>query len=228
MTVLGGDLYCHQPFCRQVLAVKAHFLFVCKPDSHATLYEWIEDLQRNGTINTMTVPRRVGKKHFTDTYRYASHLPLVNSDDALLVNWCELVTRDADDKVTYRNGWATSHEINAANVVKMAAAGRARWKIENENNNTLKTKGYHFEHNFGHGKKHLANLMATMILLAFLLHTALDWLDERYRAVRCALPSRRTFFEHLRTLLHYLPFDDWDHLMTFMLKGNQPKSPRTG
>lgn len=70
--------------------------------------------------------------------------------------------------------------------------------------------------------------MATMILLAFLLHTALDWIDERYHAVRDALPSRRTFFEHLRTLLHYLPFDDWDHLMDFMLKGNQPKSPRTG
>jgi hypothetical protein len=26
-------------------------------------------------------------------------------------------------------------------------AGRSRWKIENENNPTLKTKGYHFEHN---------------------------------------------------------------------------------
>jgi hypothetical protein len=31
------------------------------------------------------------------------------------------------------------------------AAGRARWKVENENNNTLKTKGYHLEHNYGHG-----------------------------------------------------------------------------
>jgi hypothetical protein len=228
MTVLGDDLYCHQPFCRQVLAVNGHFLFVCKPDSHATLYEWVDDLQRNGTINTVTVQRRVGKKHLTDTYRYASHLPLTNTADALLVSWCELVTSDADGKVTYRNGWATSHEINAANVVQMAAAGRARWKIENENNNTLKTKGYHFEHNFGHGEKHLANLMATLILLAFLLHTALDWIDERYRAVRRALPSRRTFFEHLRALLHYLPFDDWNHLMAFMLKGNQSKSPRTG
>lgn len=47
-------------------------------------------------------------------------------------------------------------------------------KIENENNNTLKTKGYHFEHNFGHGKQHLSNLFATMILLAFLVHTTLD------------------------------------------------------
>jgi hypothetical protein len=100
----------------------------------------------------------------------------------------------------YRSGLS---EMTGHDAPKYAAAaGRAHWNIENENNNTLKTKGYHFEHNFGYGEKHLANLMATMILLAFLLHTALDWLDERYRVVRCALPSRRTFFEHLLTLLH--------------------------
>lgn len=228
MTVLGDDLYCHQPFCRQVLALAAHFLFTCKPDSHSTLYEWVDDLQRNGKIGTVMVSRRAGKKHFTDTYRFASHLPLANSDDALLVNWCELVTTNADGKVTYRNAWATSHTIDACNVAAIVAAGRARWKIENENNNTLKTKGYHFEHNFGHGKKHLANLLTTMILLAFLLHTALDWADERYRTVRGLLPSRSTFFEHVRALLHYLPFDNWDHLMAFMLKGCKPEPPDTG
>jgi hypothetical protein len=37
------------------------------------------------------------------------------------------------------------------NAVDMAASGRARWVIENGNNNVLKTKGYHLEHNFGHG-----------------------------------------------------------------------------
>jgi len=97
-----------------------------------------------------------------------------------------------------------------------------------ENNNTLKTKGYHFEHNFGHGKQHLANLLATMILTAFLLHTALDWFDERYHAVRSMLPSRRTFFEHVRALLQYLPFDSWDHLMAFMLDSFKPKPANTG
>ena len=228
MTVLGDDLYCHQPFFQQVRAVGAHGLFVCKPDSHQTLYEWGEDLQRNGTLNTVTVNRRIGKKHYTDTYRFASHLPLINSDDALLVDWCELVTTDSNDKVIYRNAWATSHTITANNVADIVAAARARWKIENENNNTLKTKCYHFEHNFGHGKQHLSNLLATMILLAFLLHTALDWVDESYRTVRGLLPSRRTFFEHVRTLLHYMPFESWDHLMAFMLEKCKPKAINTG
>ena len=41
--------------------------------------------------------------------------------------------------------------------------GRARWKSENETNNVLKTKGYHLEHNFGHGKENLCALLATML-----------------------------------------------------------------
>lgn len=228
MTVLGDDLYCHQPFFRQVRALGAHALFTCKPDSHQTLYEWVEDLQRNGMVQTVTVNRRVGKKHYTDTYRFASHLPLINSDDATLVDWCELVSTDAKGKTIYCNAWATSHAINAANVAEIVAAARARWKIENENNNTLKTKGYHFEHNFGHGKQHLSNLLVTMILMAFLLHTALDWVDERYRTLRSLLPSRRTFFEHVRALMQYMTFKSWDHLMAFMLEKCKPKSPNTG
>jgi hypothetical protein len=47
-----------------------------------------------------------------------------------------------------------------------------------ENNNTLKTKGYNLEHNYGHGKRHLSSLLATLNLLAFLFHTALDLVDD--------------------------------------------------
>jgi hypothetical protein len=101
-----------------------------------------------------------------------------------MVNWLELVTTDARGAIVFKNAWVTSHAITDHNVVALAAAGRARWKIENENNNTRKTKGYHFDHNFGHGKQFFANLLATLILLAFLVHTALDWMDTRYAKVR--------------------------------------------
>jgi hypothetical protein len=228
ITYLGDDLYCHQRHCQRVLGHHANFLFTCKPESHATLYEWVADFSRTGGVTTVVQSRRMGKKWFTDTYRYVNQVPLRNSDDALMVNWCELVTTDAAGAVVFRNAWATSHRITADNVAALATAGRTRWKIENENNNTLKTKGYHFEHNFGHGKQHLSNLFATMILLAFLVHTTLDWIDAPYRAVRDSLPSRRTFFEHLRALIHYLPFDDWDHLMQFMIKRPNPDPPDTG
>ena len=80
-------------------------------------------------------------------------MPLRDADDALTVNWCELTSiRTADGKILYRNTFATSLNVDDTNIVEITASGRARWKIENENNNTLKTKGYHFEHNFGHGQ----------------------------------------------------------------------------
>ena len=47
--------------------------------------------------------------------------------------------------------------------------GRARWKIENETFNTLKNQGYHFEHNYGHGKKSLSVVLAMVMMLAFLV-----------------------------------------------------------
>jgi hypothetical protein len=84
--------------------------------------------------------------------------------------------------------------IKKKNVKQIVADGRARWKIENENSNILKTKGYLLEHNFGHGKKNLATLLLTFNLLAFLFHTILDLMDEKYELIRRELPTRKTFF----------------------------------
>jgi hypothetical protein len=225
-TVLGDDLYCHEPFCRELLAFGLGFILVCKPDSHAIVYEWLEHLQRNGAVHTVSRTRWTGKRRETDTYRYAFSIPLRDADGALEVNWCELVTTDEGGKVLYRNAFATSLALNDSNVAEVVEAGRGRWKIENENNNTLKTKGYHFEHNFGHGRKHLSSLLASLIILAFLTHTVLEWMDDKYRLLRKKLPSRKRLFSDIRTLTSYLCFESWEALMDFMLKGFEPPPPK--
>ena len=69
VTILGDDLYCHQPFCERVRSYGAHFLFVCRPDSHATLYEWVADFEREGKVPTLVRQRWDGKRRLTDTYR---------------------------------------------------------------------------------------------------------------------------------------------------------------
>ncbi len=110
-------------------------------------------------------------------------------------------------------------------VAQVVIAGRTRWKVENENNNTLKTKGYHLEHNFGHGKQHLASLLATFNLLAFLLHTLLDLQDAKYRVLRRTLGRRQTFFDDLRALTRYWCFASWGELLDFMLDGLEVEIP---
>jgi hypothetical protein len=224
-TLLGDDLYCHQPFCEQVLAQGCDFLFVCLPPSHALLYEWVADFTRTGEVPTLVKTRWTGTQRLTDTYRWLNDLPLRDGNEALQVGWCELTTTDSAGQVLYCNAWASSKPITADNVVTLVAAGRARWKIENENNNTLKTQGYQLEHNYGHGKQYLAALLTTLTLLAFLVHTVLDLLDHRYQAVRQHLPSRRTFFEHLRALTQYLLFASWEQLFDLMLEALEPAQP---
>ena len=146
------------------------------------------------------------------------------------VNWCELTTTTAEGKVLYRNAFATDLALSDGNVAEVVEAGRSRWKIENENNNTLKTKGYHFEHNYGHGKQNLSSLLASLIILAFLVHTVLDWADDKFQLLRKKLPSRKRLFNDIKTLTSYLCFDSWEALMDFMLESfnHPPPKPKTG
>ncbi|MCA1605953.1 MAG: ISNCY family transposase, partial [Acidobacteria bacterium] len=198
MAVLGDDLYCHEPFCRDLLAQGSEFILVCKPDSHPLLYEWVEFLERSGSVKTLVRKRWTGKRHEIDTYRYVGAVPLRDGDDALVVNWCELTTTTLDSQVVYHNAFATSHAVEDANVVEVVGPpGAAGGRFENENNNTLKTKGYHFEHKYGHGQQFLSSLLATLILLAYGLHTLLEWMDDKYRLLRQKLPSRQRLFNDI-------------------------------
>src|ERR1043165_7895837 len=221
-TLLGDDLYAHQPFCRQVLLHNFHFLFTCKPSSHSHLSGWVEALEPGRGLHTLTL-RAKGRSNRWEYqhYRWANQVPLSDSDDALKVNWCEVTVTNGQGAVLYRNAFITDWEITADTVVGLVAAGRARWKIENESNNVLKTKGYHLEHNFGHGKEHLSSLLMTMNLLAFALHTLLEITDTSYQLVRAAIGARRKFFQHFEALTAYWFFDNWERLMDFMMRGQE-------
>ena len=126
----------------------------------------------------------------------------------------------------YHNSFATSLGLDDRQVPEVVAAGRSRWKIETENNNTLKTKGYHFEHNYGHGQQHLASMLASLIILAFLVHTVLEWIDDQYPLLRRKLPSRQRLFSDIRALTSYLCVESWEALMTFMRQSFEPAPPQ--
>ncbi len=220
ITILGDDLFSRQPFCQLLKDKHAHFILVCKPDSHVNLYETVDYLSVQGLLGRKGVRNWNGRYAEIYTYRYANQLPLRGDQSALEVNWCELtITREDTGEVIYKNAFITDFEITDTTVEAIVRDGRARWKVENENNNVLKTKGYHIEHNFGHGSQHLAALLLSLNLLAFLFHTVLDLVDEQYRAIRQALGRRQTFFQDLEALLRYLVFETWDDVFAFMSRG---------
>jgi hypothetical protein len=125
----------------------------------------------------------------------------------------------------YHNSGITHHRLTADNVEQVAHASRGRWKIANEHNNVLKTKGYHLEHNFGHGKQYLAAFLLSLNLLAVLFHTVLEWSDDKYALLRRVLARRQTCFQDIQAFMRYMVFDDWEHLMEFMIRGLALASP---
>lgn len=219
-TLLGDDLYAHQPFCRQVLIHGFHFLFTCKPQSHTHLTSWVQGLREGSGLHTLKARVKGASNQWEfHHYRWANGVPLTDSANALPVNWCELTITNLKGQILYHNSFITDWEISSGNISGLVSAARSRWKIENENNNVLKNHGYHLEHNFGHGKKHLSSLLATMNMLAFALHTLLDVADESYRMIRAEVGPRRRFFQHLEALTTYMHFASWEALMDFMMKG---------
>lgn len=228
VTLLGDDLYAHEPFCREVLEKGMNFLFVCKPESHKTVYEWVK-----GITEEKTEDRFDGKTHLIYTYKFVEKVPLKDGKDSLQVNFIEVTVKNRQtDKMVYHNAWITNYSIalptekeTIQRLATIVDCGRARWKIENENNNTLKRQGYNLEHNFGHGKKHLASLLATMNILAFLFHTMLEFMNEKYQWLREVLGARKRMFESIRVLLTYIPARNFDHFLTFMIKSLKHPHP---
>jgi hypothetical protein len=184
LTLLGDDLYATQPIGEVLLEARLPFSLGCKPASHLTLSAPLAQRTLGKELPQIThsVPSASGVTHATS--RSASQLPLRASADTLYVNWGERTLTTAAGTQLSHKAFMTQAPLTANTVAPLVQAGRTRWKVENENNNTLKTQGYHLEHNFGHGTQHLAALLATFNLLAFLFHTLLDLLDAQYHHLR--------------------------------------------
>jgi hypothetical protein len=218
VTLLGDDLYSHQPMCQSCEDAGMNFIFTCLPESHPALYDWLSYLDRTGDVKTLETRQWHQRSQEIYSYRYINQIPIRDTQPALQVNWCELtLTRASDAKVLYSNAFITNHLLDDTSVAQVVSAGRCRWKTENENHNVLKTKGYHLEHSFGHGQNHLATTLLTLNLLAFLFHTVLHLVDKSYQRIRKQRGTRRGFFQDILSLTKYILFDSWQHLIDFML-----------
>ena len=225
VTLLGDDLYAKQSLCKLTLEHGFNFIFVCKPKSHVYITEWIDAADPKEDLNEFVLKKWTGKERLYSTYRFINKVPIRNTEDALPVNWAELTIRTEDGTITFRNSFITNHEITKDNVTTLIQAGRCRWKIENENNNNLKTKGYHLEHNFGHGKEFLSNLLLSLNILSYLFHNVLGLFDKRYSLLRATLRRRVKFFGDIETLSTYIFFQSWDAMLVFMIKGLRLEDP---
>lgn len=216
VTILGDDLFSRAPIVKQLMSYRnVRFIFVAKPTSHAYLQECL-DVQTRAPCQTIKTTEKMGKKERIYTYKIYRDVPLNGDKDAPFVHYFEMTVTNEKGKVIYINSFITNHDIRPENIHAIARTGRNRWKIENEAFNILKTKGYHFEHNFGHGKKNLANVFACFNLIAFLVHHFMALIDARYVHLYEMLGARTRVFQLLNYATMIQVFDSWDHLLSFL------------
>jgi len=142
----GDDLYSRGPFCRETMEQGCHIVLVCKPDSHPYLYESVLFMQANGLIETRTERKWNGTVGEISHYQFISQLPLSGQSDSLKVNWVQIeVRREDTNALLYKNAFVTDLELTVENIEEIVQAGRARWKVENENNSVLRNHGYHLD-----------------------------------------------------------------------------------
>ena len=226
ITLLGDDLYSRQPICELVLEQGYNFIFVAKPSSHRSLYEWIDFSEKNGEMRSGEIKKYEKGKRRIYRYRYVNNVPMRETEPSLMVNWYEVEIFDtAKNKVIYKNSFITNHELSESNIFPIIKSGRTRWKVENESNNILKNQGYNLEHNFGHGQENLSEILLSLNLLAFLFHNVLDLVNSMYQKVRESLGTIKRFFNDIRALLNYVWFQSWNDLFIFILTEGDEREP---
>lgn len=222
IVICGDGLYSKQPFVSALKEARMSFVLVAKSKDHKVLFEWMNEMRAMGEINRLEAKDQEGRRH---VYQWANGIPLNGSPKADDVNFFEYSLIRKDGKATVHNSWITDIEIHEANIEELVRCGRARWKIENEGFNTLKNQGYHLEHNFGHGNQNLSYNFFLLNLIAFTLHQILQLTDSLYQKCRAKSGARIEFWNLLRYAIRLILFNNWDHLLSFILDSPQLQAP---
>lgn len=143
-----------------------HFILGVKEGDHKHLFEQFD--QRVEADQVGVVYEEDAATGANRTWTFANGVSINESNQEVLVNLLVYVCVDAAGEV-HCWAWVTDLFLRADNVRQVERGGRTRWRIENETYNTLKNQGYHFEHNYGHGYQHLAEVFALLMMLAFLI-----------------------------------------------------------
>jgi hypothetical protein len=211
--VIEDGLASNGPHVRDLIDNRMHFILGVKPGDHAFLFEQVEAARRQG--HSPKLSRKEGD--ITAEVSWVYSVPLNESNRDLRVDFLEYNEYDGEGKRRKHFTWITDLHINLRNAWLFARGGRARWRIENETFNTLKNQGYHYEHNFGHGRRNLSVVFAMLMMLAFLVDQAQQLCCPLFRAVWAKLGSKRALWDNLRSHFRHFRFRSMRHLYEAIL-----------
>ena len=198
-----------------------HYILGVKEGDHAYLFKQVQAAEEAGRVTSYDRhDRAAGVVHW---FRFVNDLPLNESRADIRVNVIDYWEVGLD-KVQHFS-WVTDLRVSKRNVYTLMRAGRARWKIENETFNTLKNQGYNFEHNYGHGEQNLSVVLATMMMLAFLVDQTQQLCCALFRAVWTKLGSKRLLWERMRALFYDYRLESMCELLEALFYGFEKPRP---
>jgi hypothetical protein len=202
--IVEDGLASNAPHIRLIRELDMGFILIAKEGDHESLFKRIEVENRLGTVTKFEMI----EGEVIHRFRFINRICLNEANPDLFVNFLEY-WEISPGKTTHWS-WVTHIELTQENAYKVMRGGRARWKIENETFNTLKNQGYAFEHNFGHGNKHLSVVFAYLMMLAFLADQLQEACCKVFKKALEILISRRALWEEMRGSFRSFLFENWD------------------
>jgi len=222
LIITEDALSSNAPHIREAQKHNLHYILGVKEGDHSFLFEQVEMARNAGQTTELEI---VDEKNPEMVHRFSflNQVPLNESNQDLLVNFVEY-WEVAPNKVKHFS-WVTDFTVTESNLFLIMRGGRVRWKIENETFNTLKNQGYHFEHNYGLGKKNLSLVFAMLMMLAFLVDQIQQLSCKLFRAVWTKLRSKRALWERMRSLFKEFAFESMQMLYEAILYGVKFQPP---
>jgi len=208
--LVADALFANEPFVQALKIRDMSFIINVKPKNHT----WLFDYFKSEKTETFEVKDNAGYIHY---FEFINEAPL-NSTEKVHINflWYKQVSPKGEEKYMT---WITDTHLTKNNVLTVMQGGRARWKIENETFNTLKNQGYQFEHNFGHGKKNLSHVFASLMLLAFTIDQIMEMCCKMFNAALKKIKKRRYLWGRILGILREWNVLTWADLYEGIAEG---------
>ena len=217
MVITEDGLSSNGPHIKDLERLGFSYILGAKPGDHQHLFDAIIKAGDEGKFSTCHTPspKKKGNSRATS---WVKQLPLNASHPDLSVNVVLQTEYTAEEKEVAKFSWVTNLPVSEERAVRIAEAGRSRWRIENETFNTLKNQGYHFEHNYGHGKQNLSSVLAILMLLAFLVDQIQQACCPLFQDLESKYKTRRQLWQRLRSSVECFVLGSFDQLYRAMLK----------
>ncbi len=218
LLVVEDALYAKAPHIKLLNSLNYRYIIGVKEGDHAHLFKCVQDKIKLNEDNEVFIHNEA--TNITHGFRFINNLPLNKSNLEVRVNFLEYWEIDeAGDSIFYAT-WVSDIKLTKDNVFKIMRAGRSRGKIENEVFNTLKHQGYNFEHNYGHGKTHLATVFALLMMLAFLIDQVQESCCELFQQARQSFRTKIYLWKKMAALFLSYIIRDWEVFYLSIINGH--------